>query len=139
MPRSWAHSELCGEGNEDETEVTMEFNDLEPESVRVAMDEAWRDHHHARDQTWRALQIEGLLGAGLITVDAQFQNNLATIAAGVRVFVAATFELLISWHHRKLEIRKIIHVYFCEEYLGLHRDQLIPKYRDELKKRSEDD
>lgn len=30
------------------------------ESVRIAMDQAWRDHHHARNQTWRALQMDNL-------------------------------------------------------------------------------
>ncbi|MBW2737280.1 MAG: hypothetical protein JRE64_00235, partial [Deltaproteobacteria bacterium] len=47
------------------------MNDPDKESVIAAMDQAWRDHHHARDQTWKALQIEAVLGAGLVTVDAQ--------------------------------------------------------------------
>lgn len=98
-----------------------------PEAVRAAMDLAWRDHHHARDQTWKALQMEAVLGAGLITVDAQHRQLTATLGLAVLVILAAMFGLLISWHHRKLERRKLIHVFNCEEYLGLHRDDLIPK------------
>jgi hypothetical protein len=98
-----------------------------PEAVRAAMDLAWRDHHHARDQTWKALQIEAVLGAGLVSVDAQYDRPLATLGAAILVILAAIFGLLISWHHRKLERRKIIHIFNCEEYLGLHRDDLLPK------------
>ena len=35
------------------------------ETVRLAMELAWRDHHHARDQTWKA---EKVLGAELIAL-----------------------------------------------------------------------
>lgn len=97
------------------------------ESVREAMAAAWRDHHHARDQTWRALQMEAVLGAGLVTVDAQFQSRAATAFAGALVAAAGISGLLISWHHRRLERRKFVHITNCEEWLGLHRDDLIPK------------
>ena len=55
------------------------------ETVRLAMELAWRDHHHARDQTWKAVQMEAVLGAGLVTVDAQFGNTIATFAAATLV------------------------------------------------------
>lgn len=103
----------------------------EPESVRLAMDQAWRDHHHARDQTWKAVQIEAVLGAGLVTVDAQFGNIIATCAAGALVIVAAFSGILISLHHRNLEIRKLIHVLNCEEHLGLRNKKLIPSFDDD--------
>lgn len=101
-----------------------------PEDVRAAMDQAWRDHHHARDQTWKALQIEAVLGAGLVTIDAQHASFKPTLAAAALVVAAALFGVLISWHHRKLERRKIIHVFNCEQYLGLHRDDLIPAHEE---------
>jgi hypothetical protein len=100
---------------------------LSEESVRAAMDDAWRDHHHARDQTWRALQMEAVLGAGLVTVDAQFHNVAATACVGSLVVLAAISGVMISWHHRKLERRKFIHIMNCEDWLGLHRDDIIPK------------
>jgi len=99
----------------------------EAESVRLAMEHAWRDHHHARDQTWKALQMVAVLGAGLVTVDAQFRNPLSTLAAGSLVIIASAFGLYVTFHHRGLEIRKFIHILNCEEWLGLHRDDLIPK------------
>src|SRR5260370_20553650 len=92
------------------------------ESVRLAMDLAWRDHHHAREQTWKAVQIEAALAAGLIGVDWQIRSVPATIAAGVLVVMSAIFGVLISLHHRKLEVRKFTHIVNCEEFFGLHRD-----------------
>ena len=32
-----------------------------PESIRTAMSLAWSDHHHMREQTWKALQMEFVL------------------------------------------------------------------------------
>jgi hypothetical protein len=97
-----------------------------PETLRAVMDAAWRDHHHARDQTWRGLQIEGALAAGMLTVDAQFRVPFATTAIGVLVVVASFFGIMITLNHRRLERRKFIHIMNCEEMLGVHRDDLIP-------------
>lgn len=97
------------------------------------MAHAWQDHHHARDQTWRALQMEAVLGAGLVTVDAQFQNVVATASAGVLLVIAAISGLLISWHHRRLERRKFIHILNCEELLHLHQDSVIPPEAEDPK------
>jgi len=101
-------------------------NMASPENIRAAMEDAWRDHHHARDQTWRVLQIEAALGAGLVTVDAQFHSIWATVFAGILVILAALSGMLISWHHRKLERRKFIHIINCEDQLGLHKWNLVP-------------
>jgi hypothetical protein len=87
---------------------------------------AWQDHHHARDQTWHSLQIEAVLAAGLVSLDAQFGSRLATLLAGVLVMFSACFGIWITLNHRKLERRKFIHIMNCEELLGLHRDDLIP-------------
>lgn len=95
-------------------------------TVCLAMDLAWRDHHHARNQTWRAVQIEAVLGAGLVTADAQFEDPTTTSAAAILVILATLFGILISLHHRRLERRKFIHIMNCEEYLGLRRKDLIP-------------
>ena len=97
----------------------------EQESIRMAMDQAWRDHHHARDQTWRAVQIEALLAAGIVGVDFQLANVGATIAAGILVIIAAMSGIMISLHHRKLEIRKFTHIMNCEVALGLRQPDLI--------------
>jgi len=96
------------------------------------MELAWRDHHHARDQTWKAVQIVAVLGAGLVTVDAQFGNPVATDAAAILVVLVAFFGILISLHHRKLECRKFVHLMNCEEHLGLRRKDLIPSYEDDI-------
>ena len=97
------------------------------ESIRLAMELAWRDHHHARDQTWKALQSEVALAVGLIGINWQIQNIYATALVGIIVLIAPYLGVLISLHHRKLEIRKFTHIINCEEALGLHRDDLLPK------------
>jgi hypothetical protein len=101
------------------------------DTVRLALELAWRDHHHARDQTWRAVQIEAILGAGLVTVDTQFKSAVSTLAASILVVLAALFGILISRHHRALERRKFIHIMNFEKYLGLSRKDLIPSYEDD--------
>lgn len=90
------------------------------------MDLAWRDHHHMREQTWRTVQIEAALVAGLIGLDWQIQNVYVTIAAGSLVMVAAMFGVQITLHHRKGEIRKFTHITNCEEALGLHSKEFLP-------------
>jgi hypothetical protein len=96
--------------------------DPQPESIRMAMDQAWRDHHHARDQTWKALQMEAVLAAGLASVDVQYHNVLATTLMAVLVALSTASGILISLHHRKLERRKFSHILSCEEALGLHKN-----------------
>jgi hypothetical protein len=96
------------------------------ESLLKAMELAWKDHHHARDQTWKTVQMVAVLGAGLLTIDLQYKSLLATALSGLLVVLAAVVGVGITWNHRKLERRKFIHLMNCEELLGLHRDDIIP-------------
>jgi hypothetical protein len=102
------------------------------DSIRLAMELAWRDHHHMREQTWRALQMEAALVVGLVGIDWQIQNVYATIAAGVLVLLAAPFGIQITLRHRQGEIRKFTHIINCEEALGLHREDLLPRETTKL-------
>lgn len=104
------------------------------ESIIKVMEFAWKDHHHARNQTWKTVQIVAVLGAGLLSVDFKYNNFWATLSAAIIIINAAIFGILITWHHRKLEIRKFIHIMNCEEYLGLHRYNLIPLDPGEINK-----
>jgi hypothetical protein len=98
---------------------------LHEDSIRAAMADAWRDHHHARDQTWHALQIEAAMAAGLLGVDVRLDQAGATLGAAMLTVMATVFGMGISLHHRKLEIRKFEHILNCERALGLHRADLI--------------
>jgi hypothetical protein len=104
--------------------------DPEMESVIKAMELAWKDHHHARDQTWKTIQIVALICAGLVTIDYQFKDIFPTLCASFFVIMAAGFGISITYNHRKLERRKFIHIMNCEEFLNLHRDDLIPLYKN---------
>ena len=101
------------------------------DSLRKAMELAWQDHHHARDQTWKTVQIVALLGAGLLTIDFQHKSLLLTTLAALLVILAAALGVGITWNHRLLERRKFIHLMNCEERLGLHRDYILPLHPDD--------
>lgn len=89
------------------------------QSVIAAMQDAWRDHQHARDQTWKTLNGVVFLTAGLVTVQYQFRDHWATSFAALLALVAGCFGLLITKHHREYERRKFTHIMRCEHLLGL--------------------
>jgi len=97
----------------------------EPESIRVAMDQAWRDHHHVRNQTWRTILVDLALAAGMVAVGVQFDSPAPAVAAGVLLVLCAMCGIGITLQHRQVEIRKFTHIMNCEEALGLHTPNLI--------------
>ena len=98
----------------------------EGESIRMAMNQAWQDHHHTRDQTWKALQAELLICAGVIGINWQIQSFWITVSSGILLFIVTLCGIQITLRHRnKVELRKFDHIMNCEEALGLHRHDLI--------------
>ena len=91
-------------------------------SLEKAMESAWKDHHHARDQTWKGLQMEALLAIALIGIDIQSINNsfskLLLIGSGLLILLSIS-GIMITLHHRELEIRKFRHIMHCEDALGV--------------------
>lgn len=99
---------------------------VENESVRKAMDEAWRDHQHTRDQTWKALQAEFLLAVAVVGAAWQTHSTVVIVGAATLVFVVSLCGIQITLRHRNsVELMKFRHIMNCEEVLGLHRDDLI--------------
>lgn len=100
--------------------------EVESASIRQAMDEAWRDHQHTRDQTWKALQTEFLLAVAVVGAAWQTQSTVVIVAAAVLVFVVSLCCIQVSLRHRNsVELTKFRHILNCEEALGLHRPDLI--------------
>jgi len=99
----------------------------DPESIRMAMDQAWREHQHARDQTWRTIHMDVVLAIGLVTVQSQFKTIRFTACAAALVILVALFGLLITIHHRKYQIKKFTHIMNCEKKLGLLKENIIEK------------
>ncbi len=96
------------------------------ESIRLAMDQAWRDHQHTRDQTWKALQIEFLIIAGIVGANWHLQSPVVTVVGAVFVLIVVLCGVQITLRHRNsVEIRKFTHILNCEEALGLHEEGLI--------------
>ena len=96
------------------------------ESIIAAMDQAWRDHHHARDQTWRALQIEFLIVAAVVGVNWQIESPFAAAVSGFLILLTALCGIQITLRHRnRVEITKFRHIRHCGEALGLNMPDLI--------------
>ena len=86
------------------------------------MELAWKDHHHARNQTWEALKIESLLAIALIGIDTTKIFSLAIPYIGsLLLFLLSISGIMITLHHRDLERRKFRHIMHCEEALGLRK------------------
>ena len=99
---------------------------IETESLRLAMNEAWEDHHHTRDQTWKALQAEIVIFAGIIGINWQVQNTCFIVLSCILLFIVSLCGIQITLRHRnKVEIRKFGHILRCEEKLGLHQKGII--------------
>lgn len=95
-------------------------NKAEQESIRALMTTCWRDHQKTRDQTWKALQIEATLAAGLIAVRFNFpENEFAIILAGLLPILLGIFGVQITMHHRKYQQEKFKIIQKCEEKLYL--------------------
>lgn len=92
-----------------------------PESYREMINLAWTDHLHTRDQTWKSLQIEVALAAGMLGVDIGIGSDyvLASIAISSLVAFAAFFGIQITLHHREVMIKNFTHITKCENKLGL--------------------
>ncbi|MHB9037287.1 MAG: hypothetical protein ACYC64_11530 [Armatimonadota bacterium] len=92
----------------------------EPESLRLAMDEAWRVHQHTRDQTWKALQIEFALAVGVVGAAWQNKSLWVMVAVAIFVLIAALCGVQITLRHRNsVEVRKFHYIHDCEKKLGL--------------------
>ncbi|UCG51861.1 MAG: hypothetical protein JSW58_17125 [Candidatus Latescibacterota bacterium] len=101
-------------------------SEAETTSIRQAMDEAWRDHQHTRDQTWKALQIEFALAVAVVGAAWQTQSTVVVTGAALLVFVVSLCCIQISLRHRnRVELTKFRHILNCEEALGLHPPELI--------------
>lgn len=91
-------------------------------SLEVAMECAWRDHHHARNQTWKSLHVEAILTAALIGINFtsidQKIHYLPVIGSILIVFLSIS-GIMIATHHRELERRKFRHIMHCEDALGI--------------------
>lgn len=92
---------------------------LNRDSVLKGMEEAWLDHRHCRDQTWRSVTATIALAVGFVTLEMKVSDPLLTALAGVFVLASAFSGMLITRHHRTYEIRKFTHIMQCEYWLRL--------------------
>ena len=110
--------------------LSKELFDLPKESLHTLMKISWQEHQKTREQTWKALQIEVALAAGLITVKSNFTNNKwAIIIAGLLPIFLGFFGIQVTRHHRKYQQKKFKIIQDCENLLGLKKivDRAIKK------------
>ena len=98
---------------------------LESESVRAALDHAWRDHH-CRDQTWKALQMELVLIAAVIAISYQTENvPIMLISSALSIILSICGIQITKRHRNNVECLKFEHIRNCGEALGIMRQDLI--------------
>ena len=106
------------------------MNDFLQQSIISAMELAWRDHHHARDQTWKALQIEFAIAAAVVGINWAITSITLGLASGILLFITTLCGVQITLRHRnRVELTKFRHIMNCEETLGLRKDGLIDKVK----------
>lgn len=98
-------------------EVLME-PDTDKKVLLKFLEFEWLDHFQTRKQTWKTLEIEAVLVAGLIGIDWQLQNHVATGIASALLIMAAYFGARITLHHREVEVRKMSTIIDIEKKLG---------------------
>lgn len=98
----------------------------ESESVRLALDIAWREHQHVRDQTWKSVQMVALLAVGLVTIDIRLASTTATVIAGLMLVALGYWGALITLHHRAYQIQKFNEILKAEGALHLIPD-IVPE------------
>jgi|GEM_PF-3506962 len=105
-----------------EKDLITENSEADKESIRLALDKAWQDHHHTRDQTWKTLQAEIVLVAGLIGVDFKIESLIASIIVGILVVLSTIFGIQITIRHRnKVEVTKFDLISKFEHYLKIDK------------------
>jgi hypothetical protein len=97
------------------------------ETLRQNLAIQWQDHFHTRAQTWKALEITGLLAVGLVGLDWRVDSRVATFCASVLLAIVATFGMLITLRHRAVEVGKFKRIAAIEKQLGLGDGEEGPK------------
>jgi disulfide bond formation protein DsbB len=107
----------------------MSKDEQNDEILRHALRIEWDDHFQTRKQTWKTLEIAAILLAGFIVVDWRFQNLWLMSVLAVLLLYTSISGVVVSWHHRKAQIRKFQHIDRLEEALGLHKPGLLDDVR----------
>ena len=98
------------------------------EALIKALEMEWHDHFQTRAQTWRILEVEGALVAGIIGADWAFGSVLATLLMIVPLTILVALGISVSRHHHRIQIMKFEHITNIEKYLHLLGPDLIKNY-----------
>src|SRR5574338_546418 len=89
------------------------------ETLRKMLEIQWQDHFQTRAQTWKALELTGLLAIALVAFDWLVDKPVATVGGATLLFLIAQFGILITLRHRVVEINKFRKISELEKELGL--------------------
>src|SRR5438874_5531116 len=79
----------------------------------------WNDHHHMRDQTWKALTNTMLFFIGVVGLEIKGVQRPVTIVAYAALILVALFGTLVAMHHRVRQGQKFAIIQECERRLVL--------------------
>lgn len=98
----------------------IDLPSLKEEGLLKLYEVQWKDHHHARTQTWQALHVTGIVAVALIGIQWKSGSVLVGCLTSVVLILVSFFGMQITMRHRNsVEIKKFEMICAIEERLGL--------------------
>jgi hypothetical protein len=99
--------------------------DADDQRLSLALHIEWLDHFQTRRQTWKALEVSALCLAAFVLAGLRIDNRWIVTVLGAVVVCGSLAGAVMSWHHRKAQVRKFTHIDRLENALGLHEPGLL--------------
>jgi len=100
-------------------------DDTDEGYLSLALHTEWLDHFQTRRQTWKALEISALCLAAFVLAGLRIENTWIVTILGAVVICGSLAGAVMTWHHRKAQVRKFTHIDRLEDALGLHEPGLL--------------
>jgi len=98
----------------------IDLSGLSPEALLKLLELEWQDHIQTRIQTWKALQMTGILAVALVGMQWKSSHPLLLVIGPVLLVAVALFGIQITLRHRNtVEVKKFGVISKIEEKLGL--------------------
>jgi hypothetical protein len=99
--------------------MNLDISKMSPDDMRMMYEIQWKDHFEARKQTWKALNITGIITAALIGVQWMSGGFIVTCISSLLLIAISFFGMQITLRHRNsVEITKFSIMNAIEQRLG---------------------
>jgi len=90
------------------------------ETLRQQLQIQWNDHIQTRNQTWKTLQVELAIYVSVIVADSKLDQPKLLLPFGLFLIFSTVLGIMVTIHHRKVQVKKFKFIYMLESKLGLH-------------------